>query len=152
MYSFEHHHPHRCLGRLRQDASGFTLIELLIVVAVLGALLTLAVPAYSALTGRASFKVAEHQLRSAMPLAEAFHLDNDTYVGLGNKAKKTPPGLVFYDPTIKVKVGTGKGKPTATTYCLNATLGGKTLSASGPGPTVWYQKTNCAGTGAATAP
>lgn len=138
---------------LRVSANGFTLVELLIVLVVIAILLTVAVPAYSAFAGRARVRTAEHQIRAAMPAAEAFHLDNGTYVGLGNSVKKTPPGIAFYDASVDAQVATGgTGKPTATRYCLNATVGGVTLSASAPAPVAWYQKKNCSGASSAGAP
>ena len=148
-------HPHAVSAPTRalRCADGFTLIELLVVVAIIGILLAIAVPAYSALTGRARTKTAEQQIRAAMPAAQAFYLDNGTYVGLGNSVKKKPPGIASYDSGLQVAVGTGsKGKPTATTYCLNASAAGSTLSASGPSPIAWYQKKNCTGTSSTTAP
>ncbi len=143
---------HALLMQLRGE-SAFTLVELLVVMAVIAVLLVLAVPAYTRLTGRAQVRTAEHQIRAAMPAAEAFFADNDTYVGLGNGVKKTPPGIASYDAAVKATVGTGaKGKPTATTYCLNATVGSATISAKGPGPSAWYTKANCSGTASPTAP
>ncbi len=138
---------------LRSSTAGFTLVELLVVLVIIGILLAIAVPAYSMLTDRARTRTAEQQIRAAMPAAQAFYLDNDTYVGLGNSKKKSPPGITFYDAAVSAQVGTGsKGKPTATSYCLNATVGDATLSASGPAPIAWYQKKNCAGTSSASAP
>lgn len=138
--------------RPRQGEDGFTLIELLIVLVIIGILLTIAIPAYGGFRERGDLRAAESDLRVAVPSAEAFFHDNDTYVALGNKPKKDPPGITSYDPTIVATVGTGsKGKPTATTYCLNATVGDQTVSLSGPG-IQWYTKKNCAGTASSTAP
>lgn len=132
---------------------GFTLVELLVVLMIVGILLAVAVPAYSAFAGRSRTRAAEHQIRAAMPAAEAFFADNGTYVGLGNGVNKNPPGIASYDKTVQATVGTGsKGKPTATTYCLNATVGGTTLSAKGPGPSGWYTAANCTGAASAKAP
>lgn len=146
----------RVLGTYVQPlrhSAGFTLIELLVVLVIIGILLAVAVPAYSKLTGNARTRTAEQQIRAAMPAVQAFYLDNDTYVGLGNSKKKNPPGLAFYDAGLSAAVGTGaNGKPTATTYCLNATVGTAIISASGPAPIAWYQKKNCAGTSSASAP
>jgi type IV pilus assembly protein PilE len=139
-------------GRERA-AAGFTLVELLVVMIVLAILVAIAVPAYTKFSDRARFKAAEHDIRAAMPAAEAFFADNGTYVGLGNGVKKTPPGILSYDAGVQATVGTGaKGKPTATTYCLNADSGSVTVSAKGPGPSAWYTRANCAGTATTSAP
>jgi prepilin-type N-terminal cleavage/methylation domain-containing protein len=135
----------------RSSEFGFTLIELLIVVEIIGILLVIAVPAYGALRGRSNRQAAASNIREALPSVEAFYLDNSSYVGLGNKPNKTPPGLVSYDPGLKATVATGKGKPTATTYCLTSTVGNVTLSYSGPDPG-WYANKNCKGTASPTVP
>lgn len=135
-----------------RSSAGFTLIELLVVVVVIGILIAIAVPSYLGLSAKATNRTAEQQIRAAIPDAEAFFLDNGTYVGLGNSANKSPPGLVSYDTGLAVKVGTGsKGKPTATTFCLNATANSK-LSARGPAPITWFTTANCTGTGLVAAP
>ena len=144
-------HMLRMDATLRAGTAGFTLIELLVVVVVIGVLLAIAVPSYLGLADGATNRTAEQQIRAAMPAVSAFYLDNETYVGLGNTAKKTPPGIVSYDSGLAVKVGTGKGAPTATTFCLNATADTK-VSASGPSPITWFSKANCAGTGVLVAP
>ncbi len=132
---------------------GFTLVELLVVLAVVGILLAIAVPSYAGMRNRAHLRIAEQRIRAAMPAAEAFYADNGTYVGLGNGVTKTPPGIASYDRGLAATVGTGSsGKPTATTYCLNASVNGVALSAKGPGPSRWYTKANCTGTSSTSAP
>jgi len=135
----------------KRSESGFTLIEVLVVLVIIGALLAIAIPAYGGFRGRGNLRAAESDLRVAVPSAEAFFHDNGTYVGLGNKPNKKPPGITSYDPTIKADVATGKGKPTATTYCLTATVGSQTVSLEGPGAT-WFTTANCTGAGSSSAP
>ncbi len=155
MYSFFNRSAVRSLAlhdhELRVTMAGFTLIELLIVIVVIGILMAIAVPSYLGLSAKATNRTAEQQIRAAIPDVEAFYVDNGTYVGLGNTAKKTPPGLVSYDSNLAVKVGTGNGAPTASNFCLNATADSK-LSARGPAPITWFTKANCAGTGVVVAP
>ena len=139
-------------GCPRRSDAGFTLIELLVVLAVIGTLLGIAVPAYTQFRTRAYTRTAEANIRAALPAVEAFYADNGTYVGLGNAAKKKPPGMVAYDAGIQAKVATGKGAPTATTYCLTASSGSVTLSAKGPGAVAWYGTKTCTGTASPTPP
>ncbi|HZT14957.1 MAG TPA: prepilin-type N-terminal cleavage/methylation domain-containing protein [Gaiellaceae bacterium] len=136
---------------VRSD-DGFTLIELLVTLVIVGVLVGIAVPAYAAFKGRSETKAAESDIRQALPSVQAFYLDNDTYVGLGNKPNKKPPGISYYDPGVKATVATGKGKPTSTTYCLTATVGGTTLSFQGPDTQTWFTTKNCTGAGSTTAP
>lgn len=144
-------HTARLGSALRTGSAGFTLIELLVVVVVIGILIAIAVPSYLGLADGATNRTSEQQIRAAMPAVQSFYLDNGTYVGLGNTAKKSPPGIVSYDSGLAVKVGTGKGAPTASTYCLNATAD-PSLSAKGPSPISWFTKANCQGAALATAP
>ncbi|HEY0416070.1 MAG TPA: prepilin-type N-terminal cleavage/methylation domain-containing protein [Gaiellaceae bacterium] len=138
---------------MRSREDGFTLVELLVVVVIVAALITIAVPSYLGFTGHSRTKAAEQRIRAAMPAAEAFYADNGTYVGLGNAVNKNPPGIASYDRSLGATVGTGSsGKPTATTYCLNAVVQGTTVSARGPGPSRWYRKANCSGTSTTAAP
>ncbi len=140
----------RCQKFDRQ--AGFTLIELLIVLVIIGIALAIAVPAYTQLTTHANTRTAEANIRTAAADAAAFYADNGTYVGLGNNTKKKPPGLAAYDSGLQASVAKGKGKPTATSYCLTATSGSVTLSARGPSPLSWYRNNKCTGTAATTPP
>ena len=65
--------------RLRSEESGFTLIELLIVLVIIGILLAIAVPSYLGFKDRANKTAAQANVRSAIPAAEAYYADNNTY-------------------------------------------------------------------------
>lgn len=114
-------------SRLASEEAGFTLIELLVVLVVLGILLAIAIASLGGFRERASNTTAESNVRSALPAIEAYYADNDTYVGMDLTA------LRAIDAGIAL---TNVGAVTATTYCVDATVGGKSWRKTGPGVTI----------------
>src|SRR4051812_10897930 len=123
--------------QLAREEGGFTLIELLVVIVIIGILLAIAVPSYLGFRDRANRSAAQSNLRQAIPSAEGFYSDNQTYaamteaatVGLNNDLRD-------YDSGLSTDVTVAGTAPTATSYCLQSTHGGFTYHFVGPGGTI----------------
>jgi type IV pilus assembly protein PilE len=122
---------------------GFSLIELLVVVAIVGILAAIAIPAYSDYVLRGKVPDATSALGSKRVKLEQFFQDNRTYVGAPDCAADTATSTNF---DFSCSVG-----PTATAYTLQAVgkagmsgftytidqSGAKTTTIAAPAPAGW---------------
>lgn len=96
---------------------GFSLVEVMVVVAIMGILASIAMPAYQDYIRTGNAVEAPANLANCRVQAEQFYQDNFTYVGF----VCAPSDAKFFDYTID--------NQTATTYTLKAT--GKTTQNMG---------------------
>jgi len=123
------------MNRLRQRLAreeGFTLIELLIVIVIIGILLAIAIPSYLGFRDRANKSAATSDVRSAIPSAEAFYSDNNSYATAGGDMdvaalQAYDSGLKLDDVTVYPAAG---GDPQR--YCLTKTVDTFTASVVRP--------------------
>ncbi len=89
-------------------AAGFTLVELMVVVAIIGILASVAVPAYSDYVTRGKLVEATTQLADGRIKMEQFFQDNRTYIG-----GPLPQATKYFTYSFT-------NDPTATTYDIAA--------------------------------
>ncbi len=68
---------------------GFTLVELLVILTIIGVLVAIGVSSYLGYIGRAADNTAKTNIRATLASAEAYYLDNGSYVGMTVSVLKT---------------------------------------------------------------
>src|SRR2546428_7668004 len=87
---------------MRWNARGFTLIELMIVVAIIGVLVSIAVPLYANVTARSRIAKAQADIRSLVTAVSMYQSHMSTYpIALGNlTAVATNPAGITAGPVL----------------------------------------------------
>jgi type IV pilus assembly protein PilA len=120
--------------RIARD-EGFTLIELLVVLIIIGILLSIAIPSYLGFQKKAQQTAAMSDVRSAIPDAEAYYSDNNSYASMSGSGLKTTydSGLVI---SSSGSTGVVSAIPSATDtqkFCISAVDAGHWAHVAGPG-------------------
>ena len=116
-----------------RDESAFTLIELLVVLIIIGILLAIAIPSYLGFQKKAQQTAAMSDVRSAIPDAEAYYSDNNSYAGMSASGLKTT-----YDSGLNVSATNGivsavGGSTNPQNYCISGVVSGHWAFVKGPG-------------------
>jgi type IV pilus assembly protein PilA len=135
-----------------RDESGFTLIELLVVLIIIGVLLAIAIPSYLGFQKSAQQTAAAADVRQAIPDAEAYYADNNSYTGIsaGTLQSTYDSGLKLFQAAgggnpevpgvVTVKASTAAdaatGAAVGAEYCISAEDSGSWSHVSGPGGSV----------------
>jgi type IV pilus assembly protein PilA len=134
------------LSTLRQrvnarDESAFTLIELLVVLIIIGVLLAIAIPSYLGFQKKAQQTAAASDVRQAIPDAEAYYADKNSYAGMDAATLQSDydSGMQIFaaaTSTTSEVPGIVTAAPLAsdsTKYCISAEDGGYWAHVDGPG-------------------
>ena len=126
----------KAVENLRKQ-KGFTLIELLIVIAIIGILAAISIPAYIGQKKRAARSESYANLEALRVLEEQYFAENGAYTESKGTCAKDNPGNVATIRGILVGFKPGAGAGLQFSYCIEQNKdinGADTLAASPPYP------------------
>ena len=132
---------------MKQNTSGFTLIELMIVVAVIGILGAIAIPAYGSYLMRGRLTEAFSGLSAVQLSAEEYWSNKHTYAGFElDTPSRMPPDSTNFQfsysgatPSAYLVTATGRGQAAGFTFTIDQ--GGKRATTTVPAG--WTRNLTC---------
>lgn len=124
--------------RILQSSAGQGLIEIVLVVALFGAAVAVATPAYLGFQTRKADKTAHENLVAAVHVAGAYKTDHGSYAGMDAL------DLLMIDPRVSTSLSVAWTKRSS--YCLTDTVRGRTWSVRAPyrGDPKLFENESCA--------
>ncbi|MEO7493585.1 MAG: type IV pilin protein [Massilia sp.] len=126
---------------MKRLARGFTLIEIMVTVAIVGILMAVAIPSYSAYVQRAKLTEAFTSLASFQPALEQFWANNRTFEGFADLPATTnfTYTLTTGTATAYTIKATGRAAAANFSYTIDQSGARATLTA----PTGWTTQSTC---------
>lgn len=126
---------------MKRIARGFTLIEVMIAVAIVGILMAVAIPNYTAHVQRAKLTEAFSSLASFQPALEQFWANNRTFAGFADLPATTNFTYALTTGTATAYTVTATGRNAAAGFAYTIDQSGARVTTAAP--TGWTTQSTC---------